>query len=288
MTRVRDYLKAHSIQEAVTLAAQSERPFCFLAGGTDLLLKLGHGDGSPITLIDVSDVAEMSVVEAGGDGWTIGGAVKMAQLKQAILPASPYRALGQGAGEVGSPQIRNLATIGGNVCTASPSADTAAPLLALDARATLLSPRGSRELPLAELWLGPGQTALAEGELLVSLSVPAAPPEAASEYIKRKVREALDLAIVGVSVFLSRAGGHFEARIALAAVAPTPIRARQAEALVNASSRLTDEVIREAARLAEQASSPISDVRGSARYRRAMVRKLTERALRQVREELGE
>jgi hypothetical protein len=189
---VQDYFKALTIGAAVSLAAQAEGPTRFLAGGTDLLMQLerepelvsrtpdpsppgigeelGQADSLPdgVTLIDLADVPEMAQIEWSDSGLTIGASVKLADLLSPELAAAGYGLLAQGAAEVGSPQIRHLATLGGNVCNASPSADTAAPLLALEAEALLVSAEGERSLPLRQFWLGPGKTALRPGELNIS------------------------------------------------------------------------------------------------------------------------
>jgi carbon-monoxide dehydrogenase medium subunit len=308
VTEVRDYHKAVSIEHALALAARAEPPVRFLAGGTDLLMELarpqesaGQAAGLPrpelaesrarhaaslpssepgVTLIDVADVPEMTRIEWSGSGLTIGASVKLADLLEAGLDAGGLGLLAQGAAEVGSPQIRHLATIGGNVCNASPSADTAAPLLALAAEARLASADGERTVPLSRFWLGPGKTMLRPGEMLAALHVPRPAAGAAGVYLKHKVRGAMDLAIVGVAVLLSGAEGRWDARIALAAVAPTPIRATAAEQFLGSRSVLDGAALREAARLAEEAAAPIDDVRASAAYRRAMVRRLAERALK--------
>lgn len=246
------------------------------------MLKLALGESDPVVLVNIGGISELTGIEATGSGLRIGAGTKMADLVRSALMTGGYEILAQGAAQVGSPQIRHMATVGGNVCNASPSADTAGPLLVLDASVTLASARGERSVPLTEFFLGPGKTCLDYGELVTALHMPAPPAGSAGLYIKHCVRRALDLAFVGVSVLVARAGGRWEARIALSAVAPTPIRAVEAERFLSQASDLGASTIREAARLAEEATQPISDVRASAAYRRAMVRELTERALAQV------
>jgi carbon-monoxide dehydrogenase medium subunit len=156
------------------------------------------------------------------------------------------------------------------------------PLLVLDAEAELVSPRGSRIIPLAEFFVGPGQTILAADEILASVRLPEPPSGAVAAYHKHSPRRAMDLAVVGVAVLLARSAGQIQARIALGAVAPTPLRVTPAEGLLAETQRLDQDTIAKAARLAAEAARPISDVRASAEYRIAMVKTLTERALTQL------
>lgn len=277
------YVRATSIEEALSALSQAKKPVQVVAGGTDLLLQGHHGNGTEVmSLVDISDIEELSGLQVTPTGLRIGAATRLADIERSNLLTGGWQTLMEGVVEVGSIQIRHLATIGGNICNASPSADTVPPLLVLDAVATAVSPRGQRDIPLTEFFVGPGETVLEEDEILVSVLIPQLPANATGTYIKLKVREALDLAFVGVSVLLSQTEDNLDARIALGAVAPTPIRATQAEALLAESSRPDEAAIRDAALLASKAASPISDVRASAEYRLEMVRNLTERALRQV------
>jgi carbon-monoxide dehydrogenase medium subunit len=192
-----------------------------------------------------------------------------------------YPALAQGAREIGSVQIRNLATLAGNLCNASPSADTAPALLAYDAVVQIRRGDGStRTVPVHEFWTGPGATALRPDELVEAIRLPLPPAGRRAHYRKLAVRRAMDLAMVGLTVSLVPGhGAPRHVRIALGAVAPVCLRARDAEAAVERGGAAA---IDQAARLAEAASSPIDDQRASARYRREMVRVLTARALRSL------
>jgi CO/xanthine dehydrogenase FAD-binding subunit len=221
------------------------------------------------------------------DGVRIGAAVRLADLITSRLIAERFPVLVEGAASVAGPQIRNLATLGGNVCNASPSADTIAPLLVLDARAITRSGSGQRDIPLTEFFVGPGKTVLEPGELLEALWVPWPGPGRVASYTKLSPRKAMDLAIVGVAVSLGRVAGALQTRIALAAVAPTPMRAMAAEAHVDAAGTVGPSVAGEAGRLAAAAASPIGDVRGSAGYRRKMVERLVTRMLITAFHDLG-
>jgi CO/xanthine dehydrogenase FAD-binding subunit len=279
----REFLRATSIEQTLTLIEQTSAPYRVIAGGTDLLLQAQSGKyDQPMALISIGDVEELSRIKVSPDGLLIGAATKLADIEHSDLFTDGLQVLIEGVREVGSPQIRNLATIGGNICNASPSADTIPPLLVLEASAVILSPLGKRTVPLTEFFLSPGKTVLERNELLADIIIPALPATARGKYIKLKTRGALDLAIVSVAVMLSDKAGRFDPRIALGAVAPTPIRAKSAEAFLAEEQSIDDAVIRQAAILASLEAYPISDVRASAAYRKEMVRTLTARALQQA------
>ena len=284
MTIFKDYIRAHSTTEVVELL-QKTQPACVLAGGTDLLLDVQEKDRG-FTIIDIGDVAELAAIETKENGIRIGAAAKLTDIARSDLMTGALECLVQGASQVGSIQIRNLASLGGNLCNAAPSADTAAPLLVLDAQVEIVSSIGRRTIPLSDFFLAPGETALDQGELLEAVFIPSPPPGAVSLYLKHAFRKAMDLAIVGVAVLLSHDGEYFDARIGLAAVAPTPIRATKAEELIAGAKDLDHSVIEAAAQIAEKQAAPISDVRASARYRSTMIRTLTGRALQQTFEQL--
>jgi carbon-monoxide dehydrogenase medium subunit len=180
---------------------------------------------------------------------------------------------------VGSLQIRHLATLGGNLANAAPSADMAPPLLALDAELVIAGPRGQRRVPVADFFLGVRRTQLAPDELLVEIVIPAPGPGSGGTYVRHTPRRELDIAVVGVAAQLTiRDGRCLKARIALAAVAPVPLRATAAEERL-VGETVTPSLIEEAALLAVSAASPISDQRGTAEYRNHLVQVLTRRTL---------
>jgi CO/xanthine dehydrogenase FAD-binding subunit len=258
-----------------------------LGGGTDLVVQLkegGHKFPYPRYLVSVRRLPELRITEwRDGEGLLLGAAVTMAEVCRHPLVQEKYSVLVDGASLVGSWQTMNMATVGGNVCNAAPSADTASPLLVLGAKAHIVGLGGERVVPLEEFFLGPGRTVLSHGDILVELLIPPPPPRCGAAYARHTPRARMDIAVVGVAALLSmdEAGRVAEARIALAAVAPTPIRARRAEAAL--VGRLpTDEVLEEAARLAREECSPISDVRGSAAFRRYLVGAMTKRMLQEA------
>jgi carbon-monoxide dehydrogenase medium subunit len=269
-----------SIDECVKVLIERGDGAKVVAGGTDLVPQLKNGLLSPRCVVDVSGVAELRALHrADGEGLRIGAAVTARTLELDPHVRAEYPALAESAALVGSVQVRNLATVGGNLCNAAPSADMAPPLLALDAEAVIVGPRGRRRVPLAGFFRGVRQTVLAADELLLELVVPAPGARSGGHYLRHTPRRELDIAVVGVASELSLTDGVCgKARIALAAVAPTPVRAEAAEqALVG--QPVTPALIARAAELAVEAARPIGDQRGSADFRRHLVRVLTRRTL---------
>jgi len=231
-------------------------------------------------VVDLSQLPELKLVERLGDGGLrVGAGVSARTLELSHTVRDTCIALAESAGVVGSLQIRHLATLGGNLANAAPSADMAPPLLALDAQCVIQGPRGQRRMPAAEFFQGVRRTVLAPDELLVEIVIPPPGPWSGGAYMRHTPRRELDIAVVGVASQLTIVDGQcVKARIALGAVAPTPVRATAAEARLEGEA-VTAALIDEAAQLAVQASSPISDQRGSAEFRRHLVRVLTRRTL---------
>lgn len=278
-----EYLEPTSLSEACRMLAERPGQARLIAGGTDLLLQM---EGGKYLLERVISTARIPGLDAitwdEQQGLTIGAQVTLRQIELHPVVQSRYPALQRGAAEVGSVQIRNLGTLAGNVCNASPSADTSPALLALDAVVRITGANGSRELPISEFWTGPGRTALSPDELLSAIHLPVPDANARTFYYKLAVRKAMDLAMVGVAISLvPQNGGFSNARIALGAVGPVVLRAKEAEQAITGGT-ITPERIAEAAQLAMAASQPISDQRASAEYRREMVATLTRRGLQQL------
>ena len=267
------------------LLAVLEEPFRnprMLAGGTDLLLKLPHEAGPDVTIVDITGIDSLSEVVVEEGGLRIGAATRLADIIRSQEVAQRFPVLIEGAASVAGPQVRNLATLGGNVCNASPSADMITPLLVLGAEAVILSSSGHRAVPLADFFVGPGQTVLEPGELLEALSIPEPLSGIEASYKKSSPRNAMDLAVAGVAVALWRDASGIHSRIGLGAVAPTPLRATAAEEIINGSATIGPTLAAESGRLAAAAASPISDVRGSAAYRVALVERIVARLLLEV------
>jgi CO/xanthine dehydrogenase FAD-binding subunit len=273
-----------SVDECVGVLAEHGPDARVVAGGTDLLPGMKNGALKPAWVVDLGGVAELKVLEVDSNGeLRLGAAVNARTVELAPAIRASYPALAESAALVGSVQIRNLATLGGNVCNATPSADTAPPLVALDAVAVIAGPKGRRQVPLADFFVGVRQTVLEPDELLVEFVIPAPRgqngAQSGGNYRRHTPRRELDIAVVGVASQLTLEGGRCtKARIVLGAVAPIPVRASAAEdSLVGQA--VTPEAIERAAELALEAARPISDQRGSADYRRHLVRVLTRRTL---------
>ena len=277
-------MKSFEFFEPTTLA-EASRLFAaehaqLLAGGTDLVIGMKALTETPQSVISLQKIAGLAGITRDGGGVSIGAMTKVRDIELSDEIQNGYTALAEGAAEIGSIQIRNLATVGGNIAHASPAADTVAALLALDAQVDIASADGERSVPIDTFFTGPGQTVLRAGELITRFRLPNL--ASGSHYIKHKIREVMDLAFIGVAAAVEMANGTITgARIGLAAVAPTPIRAREAEALL-AGKSLTDALLAEAGEAAAAACSPISDLRCSAEHRREMVDVLTRRTVQEA------
>src|SRR5690348_3450542 len=206
-----------------------------LAGGTDLLVQIKeHVRGmAPDYVVSLKDIKELREVKySARNGLTIGAGATISAVLAVPGVRERYQGLVQGSEIIGSLQIQNIATIGGNICNAAPSADSVPPLIAYGGTALIAGPRKQREVPLEDFFLGPAKTVLQPDELLVSIHLPAPAPRSGCDYVRHTPRAQMDIAMVGVASYveLSRTGTIANARIVLGAVAPTPIRARQAEA----------------------------------------------------------
>lgn len=273
-----DYLAPRSLAEAVAmLAAHPEATP--LAGGTNVLVQLKEGRRDVETLLSLRRLPELHQITHGA-GVRIGAGVTMVQIAADARLRADYTALATAAGLLGSVQTRNMATVGGNLCNASPSADTAPPLLALGAKVVIAGADGEREMALSDFFVGRGQTALAAGELLREIVLPALAPRSGSAYVRHIPRAAMDISVAGVAAALSldEAGRIAAAGLALGAVAPTPLRAPEAERLL-AGQEPRVELFAAAAEMAQAAAQPLSDVRASAEFRRHLVGVLARRAL---------
>ncbi|MBI4701585.1 MAG: xanthine dehydrogenase family protein subunit M [Deltaproteobacteria bacterium] len=271
-----DYYQPSSLEEAWRLgAALPEAPF--IAGGTDLLVRLRDGALRPPALISLSRLGELRVLELGPPV-RIGALVSVAELTEHAGLGVACPVLVQAARRLGSIQIRNRATVGGNLCNASPCADLAPPLLVLGARLRLAGPQGEREVATSDFFVGPGQTCLRPGEILTEVCIDP-PPAAARGVFLKKGRVRMDLALASVAVLLDLGSrGCSWVRLAAGAVAPRPVRLRGAEAAL-AGRALDGAAIAAALAAAEREIEPITDVRASAAYRRHLTGALVARAL---------
>lgn len=278
-----DFLSPRSLDEALQMLAEGDGQIQLLAGGTDLLLHMREGTATPSVVMSLKRLSELRAIEATEDaGLRIGAMVTLRQVARSPELQRQAPCLVETALLMASEQIRSLATVGGNLCNAAPSADMAPPLIALDATVRIIGPAGERRLPLEDFFLGPGQTALAPNELLAEIEIPST--LRTTRYLRLTPRANMDIAVVGVAAGLHLDGGAISsARIVLGAVAPVPLRVRSAEDAL-CGRELSTETIQTAASIAAKACSPISDVRGSEWYRRRMVDVLVRRAFNALRE----
>src|SRR5215470_8943319 len=269
-----------TVEECIRALAERGPDVKVVAGGTDLIPQMKSGMLKTACVVDLSGVGPLrQMAVANGSGLRIGAAVTARALERDERVQKTYPAIAESGALVGSVQVRNLATLGGNLCNAAPSADMAPPLLALDAEAVIAGPKGHRRVPFASFFLGVRRTVLEPGELLLEIAVPHPGPHSGGNYRRHTPRRELDIAVVGVASQLTLSKGVCaKARIALAAVAPTPLRATEAERALEGQP-ITPEAIERAAELAVGAARPISDQRGSADFRRHLVRVLTRRTL---------
>ena len=269
-----------TLQEASRLLKEKGPGGRFLAGGTDLVIAMKEKGLVPGYIVDLKRLPGLSGIRRNSNGSiTIGALTTMREIETSKILRERYPFLCQSAAEVGSIQIRNRATVGGNMSNATPSADVAPSLIALQATAHVATAVGERTVALEKFFLGPGRNAMSADEILTEITIPPTSPRLVGDYIKFSPREMMDLAYVGVAVVYSLHEKKCEdVRIVLGAVAPTPIRAKRAEAALEGEI-LSAELAATVGAIAAEEAKPISDVRSSADYRRAMVGAMTKRAL---------
>jgi carbon-monoxide dehydrogenase medium subunit len=260
-----------------------------LAGGTDLIPQLRECRRRADRLVDLKRIPELTAIGALPDGGvSIGAAATASEVARQPGMAERYPAIALSARLIGGVQVQNRASLGGNICNAAPSADAVPALICHGARVSIAGPGGPREMDLELLFAAPGRTVLAAGEVLVSILLPPPPPRSAAAYLRFTPRREMDIAVAGAGalIALDGAGRIATARIALASVAPTPVRAPSAERAL-LGERPTEALLAEAGRRAAAEARPISDTRGSADYRRELVAVLTRRALGECCRRLG-
>ncbi|MBI4550641.1 MAG: xanthine dehydrogenase family protein subunit M [Candidatus Latescibacteria bacterium] len=278
-----EYCAPSTVTEALSLLREYGDRARPLAGGTDLLIFMQSGRVQPDYVVDLTRIAALKgIAYDPAQGLKLGALTSMREVELAPAIRAHYPALAASTFELAGVQVRNMATIGGNTCNASPAADTIPPLMALDAVAVIAGTTGERRVPYTELFQGPGKTALKRDELLASIDLPPPSSRTGSHYIKLAVRKAMDIAIVGVAASVTLDDGLVQdCRIALGAVGPTVIRAHEAEQLLRGKP-LEDATLKAVAKAAQAAAKPITDQRGSAAYRTMMVGVLVPQALRQA------
>lgn len=280
------YVAPESLEDALRIKSENGADARVIAGGTDLILRMRDQVFSPHLLVDLRQVP-LTGISRAGDRMCIGPSVTLSQILAHEDIARLFPALTEACRPFAGPPIRNRATIGGNIVNASPAADLVPPLIAYDARIVLSSVSGDREIPLTEFFTGPGQTVLESAEILTEVSLPLMPARTAAHFIKLGQRRSMAISIVNLCARLSLAEDRtvLAARIALGAVAPTPMRAVAAEKALTGKA-ISPEIFEQAAQLAGEEISPISDVRASGDYRRRMTGVLVRRALMETRNEM--
>ena len=267
-----------TVESAVALLAAdpSARP---LGGGTDLIVQMRSGRYTPGAVIDLKRIEGMIGIRRDGDAFVIGAATPCTALKRDDALDRAWPGVVEAANLIGSVQVRNRATIAGNLCNASPAADSVPALVAAGATCAIAGPSGLREAPVEAIPVAPGKTSLAPGEFLVELRLPARPKGGGDAYLRSTPRTEMDIAVVGVgaSLVLDGEGVCITARVALGAVGPTVMLVKEAgKALIG--SKLQDDALAALSRAVQAAAHPIDDRRGTVAYRKAMVGVLARRA----------
>jgi carbon-monoxide dehydrogenase medium subunit len=279
-----EYHRALTVQEALKLKARYGRSGRLLAGGTDVVVQMKMDRSQPKAVIDIKRVKPLGgpIKMSGKSSVLIPPLTTLADVARSPLLGRKLPVLPRTAMMMASPQVRNRATVGGNLANAAPSADMAPPLIALGARVKVVTPRKTRTIALEEFFLGPGQTALGATGILAAITVPLMGRGGRAAYVSHTVREAMDLSVASAAVRVTRRGRKItDARIVLGAVAPTPLLVSEA-VLALTDTRGEPEAVEEAARIAAECCRPITDVRASADYRREIVRVVVRRALEEV------
>jgi len=279
--RAFDLVTARDSRHAVALLAEHGPSAKILAGGTDLLVELKSASHTPQVIVDISRADDLKVIAITDEGLSIGALVTHTEIMRSPLITGMFPALVDAAHTIGAVQTRNLGTLGGNLVTGVPSMDSGPTLIALDALVTIAGSAGRRQIPLAEFFLGPRKTVLKPNELLVEIVIPKQNLGKPAHFLKSGLRKGQALALVNAAASLRVDWDRhvFVApRIALGAVAPTVIRALQAEAYLEGRA-VTPEAMAEAGRIAVSDAKPISDFRASAEYRRELIAVLTRRTL---------
>lgn len=277
------YFAPETLDEAFSLLQELGEEARILAGGTDLLVKMKQRTIEPLPkyIINIKKIQGLQHMQTDGNGGLRLGALANIQETKSFLPIRQrFPGLGQAAGILSTPHIRNIATIGGNLCNASPAAETAPVLNTLSARVKILSKDQERIVPLEEFFLGPGETVLRSDEILIEIQVPDPPPNSTSVYLKHGKRLS-DIAIVGVALTITMNGNTCsDAKIALASAGPTPMRVHKAEALM-IGQEINENLIEEVGETVSEESRPIDDVRAYAVYRREKAGLLAKEAIKQ-------
>ena len=278
-----DYFEPKTVNEALSLLAKYGAQAKVIAGGTDVMVDIKFKE-EPGSLVNIKKLPGLSGIKENGGSLRIGALTTIREIESSSLVREKLPVLWESAHQFASLQVRNTATIGGNICRASPSGETLTPLLVLEAKGKLAFSDGEKSEPFTSFFHGPGKSSVGAKGLLTEIEVPYPAPGSKSVYLKHAVRGAMDIAMVGVAVMITPDAAKAnlqDVRIGLGAVAPTPLRAPKAEALLRGKP-LTAALVKEAAAMAASEASPISDQRSSAENRRWIVEALTRKGLEQT------
>jgi carbon-monoxide dehydrogenase medium subunit len=281
-----EYLEPESIEEALKMLGQYQGRSKIIAGGTDLMLQIRNKAIKPEYVVDITRIPGLEYIEfEDQQGLRLGALTTIRALETSADLQRKYPVISQAASQLGSVAIRNVATVGGNLCNALPSAETSQALVALSAHVRVVSPRGERTVNLEDFFTGVGKTLLQPDEVLLEILVPEPPPHTSSVYIKHSPRGPIDLAIVNITVLMTMEPDQKvcrDARIVLGAVSPTPLRVRKAESVLK-GKRVDGALIDRAAQVASDEAHPRhGSIRGSFEYKKEMVRVLTGRAIKEA------
>ncbi len=281
-----EYFMPRTMEEACSLALKYREQAKIIAGGTDLLVQMKHKEVLPRYIINIRSISGQDYITYDKkEGLRIGTLATVHSLVVSPLIQEKCNVLAQAASQLGSVTVRRMATIGGNLCNAATSADTIPALMVLAARLKILGADGEKTIPIENFFTGPGQTVLKPDEILAEIQVPNLLPQSGGVYIKRTIRKAMDLAIIGVAAIVTLDGDTLsDVKIALGTVAPTPIRARRTEEVLR-GKKLSDDLLQKAGQTALDESSPRDSLRSSADYRRKMIKVLVIRAIKQAMEQ---
>lgn len=269
-----EYFSCQTVQEACSLLSSCKGEARVFAGGTDLLVKMKQRRLTPRYLVNIKKIPGLDYIRYDeNDGVRIGALATVESLARSSVIMQEFSVLGQAAGVLGTPHVRALATLGGNLCNASPAAECAPALLTLEATGKIVGPQGERVVPLNLFFEGPSKSVLLTDEILTEIRIPKLPPHTSGVHLKYGSRR-VDIAIVGVSILMTLDGQKCrDAKIALSSVGPTPFRAKRAEAVLKGETLGPDnkDAVEQAARTASDESIPIDDLRGRADYRKQLV-----------------
>jgi len=273
-----EYLKPDSIKKTISILSQYGERVQLLNGGTDLIVEMRDKIIQPEYLVDIKAIPQLNRITYNKqDGLNIGATVTLNEISNSKVVQTHYPILVKACKTVGSYQVRNRATLVGNICNASPAADTAPPLLVLEAKVNITGPTGEKIVPINQFFTGVKKNILKKGEIVTSITIPPIKEKWVGVYLKQGRKKEVDLATVGVAVVCIRD----EVRIALGAVAPVPVRAFKTEELLKGKT-IDESLLEKAGRSALTEVSPISDIRSSQEYREEIIKVLVRRAILQA------